>query len=279
MFPDRADRDETLEALADRLRRLPPPAVPAGLEARLLADIPAGRRPRRRLVRSWVAAAILVTAAAAAFFAVRLPRPAPPAVAGTGRPADDAPTLWRYEQALRRSDADAAVVLNQTMPTFEWPAPVSSAGRPSFRIEMSGRLINGVSWRTAGKRPPLADFTSHERSAKWANCACVAFALAPLGAAAADRPDGDLAANAALKYWQAFSTMPKVDDKTQPADLASMPLDDKACAARHCLRRLLPGADALRGRPVALRLGRSVWKRTASAPCCRTARQRAPWPA
>ena len=39
--------------------------------------------------------------------------------------------------------------------------------------------------------------------------------LALLGAAPAadDKSDADLAANAALKYWQAFATLPKLDEK------------------------------------------------------------------
>ena len=71
--------------------------------------------------RSWVAAAVLLAAAAAALFAVRLPQRPPEPAPPVKQPAADAPTLWRYEQALRRSDADAAVVLNRAMPPFEWP--------------------------------------------------------------------------------------------------------------------------------------------------------------
>ncbi len=95
MSPHRPDHDETLDALADRLRRLPPPPVPEGLEARLLAAIPAAPRRRVRLARSWIAAAVLLAAAAAVLLAVRLPPPEPPPIAPIERPADDAPTLWR----------------------------------------------------------------------------------------------------------------------------------------------------------------------------------------
>ena len=49
-------------------------------------------------------------------------------------------------------------------------------------------------------------------------------------AAAGDKTDADLAANAALKYWCAFSTMPKLDEAFQAADHRTMPLDDKAKA-------------------------------------------------
>ena len=121
MSPHRPDHDETLEALAGRLRRLPPPPVPGGLEARLLAAIPAAPRRRGRLARSWIAAAVLLAAAAAALLAVRLPQPGPPPTSSVRRPADDAPTLWRYEQALRQSDADVSVALDRAMPPFVWP--------------------------------------------------------------------------------------------------------------------------------------------------------------
>jgi hypothetical protein len=81
-------------------------------------------------------------------------------------------------------------------------------------------------------------------------------ALALLCAArafAADKPDADLAANAALKYWVAFSTMPKLDEKTQPADIQAMPLDDKAKA-------LLASADyALEQMHYGAALPRCVW--------------------
>ena len=135
MSPHRPNRDQTLEALANRLRRLPPPSIPEGLEARLLAAIPAMPRRRVRLARSWVAAAVLLAAAAAALLAVRVPRSEPPPVAPTKRPINDAPTLWRYEQALRRSDADAAVVVNLAMPPFEWPVAGTGPQLRSPRLD------------------------------------------------------------------------------------------------------------------------------------------------
>ena len=119
MTPHRPEPDETLEGLADRLRRLPPPPVPAGLEGRLLADIPS--RPHFRRLRFRLAAAALLAAAAAALFAVRLPqRAAAPAASGPP-PAKAAPTWWAYEQALRDPTADATVAANQMGPLFEWP--------------------------------------------------------------------------------------------------------------------------------------------------------------
>jgi hypothetical protein len=131
MPPHRPDHDETLEALADRLRRLPPPPVPAGLAARLLTSIPPAVRPQARRAPARIAAAVLLAAAAALLLAVRVPRPVPPPVPSVRRPADDAPTLWRFEQALRRSDADASVALGRAMPSFEWPVtgPAPHSGR------------------------------------------------------------------------------------------------------------------------------------------------------
>lgn len=66
-----------------------------------------------------------------------------------------------------------------------------------------------------------------------AKIASLVLGLAVLGAApapAADKPDADLGANAALKYWCAFSTMPKLDETFSAGDSRTMPLDDKAKA-------------------------------------------------
>jgi len=59
--------------------------------------------------------------------------------------------------------------------------------------------------------------------------------LVPGSASADERP---LAKNAALHYWRAFSTMPKVapDDEKQLANVLAMPLDDRA-------RALVAGAE------------------------------------
>ena len=72
MSPNQPENDETLEALAQRLRYLPPPPVPSGLEERLLATIPSRRRASR--ARFWQAASILLAAAACLLCALRLPR-------------------------------------------------------------------------------------------------------------------------------------------------------------------------------------------------------------
>lgn len=59
---------------------------------------------------------------------------------------------------------------------------------------------------------------------------CLAVFVLPLGAASADAPS-DLGANAALKYWQAFATLPKFTDDEQKklqADCLTMPLDAHA---------------------------------------------------
>jgi hypothetical protein len=73
MKPDRQHPHETpdLEAIEDRLRRLPAPRVPEGLEARLIAAFPArSALPVARAARRWrwaVAAAVAAAAAVACF--------------------------------------------------------------------------------------------------------------------------------------------------------------------------------------------------------------------
>ncbi len=125
MTNQQPERDETLEVLANRLRCLPPPPVPAALEGRLVAAIP--RRQRMPHARSWLAAAVLLASAACLLTSLRLPpgmvvepdsvtrNVAGSAVAGHG------PTLWTYEKALRRLDADASVTLDHIGPAFAWP--------------------------------------------------------------------------------------------------------------------------------------------------------------
>jgi hypothetical protein len=64
MPPERSEKPESLEA---RLRRLPPPPVPADLEARLLASIPERAPIRSRRWTWWTGA---LTALAAACFLI-----------------------------------------------------------------------------------------------------------------------------------------------------------------------------------------------------------------
>jgi hypothetical protein len=66
MPPERSEKPDSLEA---RLRRLPPPAVPAELEARLLAGIPA-----RALSRRWTWYAVTALAAACLLIALLWPK-------------------------------------------------------------------------------------------------------------------------------------------------------------------------------------------------------------
>ena len=120
----RPENDETLEALAHCLHRLPPPPVPSGLKGRLLAAIPSRRRERR--ARSWLAAVVLLAPAACLLLVLRLPRgvvePDPVKRDFTVRVvASRAPTLWTYEQALRQPPADASVMLDRARPAFAWP--------------------------------------------------------------------------------------------------------------------------------------------------------------
>jgi hypothetical protein len=70
----------------------------------------------------------------------------------------------------------------------------------------------------------------------------------PLTLAAADAP-ADLGANAALKYWQGFATLPKLTDaeQTRLGDCLTMPLDaptrETVAKARYALDMVRRGAD------------------------------------
>ena len=88
MSPNQPENDETLEALAQRLRYLPPPPVPSGLEERLLATIPSRRRASR--ARFWQAASILLAAAACL-----LSRAAPAATASLNSLRSEPLSLFR----------------------------------------------------------------------------------------------------------------------------------------------------------------------------------------
>ena len=108
---------------------------------------------------------------------------------------------------------------------------------------------------------------------KMGKSVCLALGLGLLYAApgVADQKAGaDLAANAALKYWQAFSTMPKLDENFQPGDVGTMPLDAKTkelvASADYALEQMHYGA-ALPQRWA------PAWRKTASAPGCRSARR------
>jgi hypothetical protein len=61
-------------------------------------------------------------------------------------------------------------------------------------------------------------------------CLAMTMLVFPLASARADAP-ADLGANAALKYWQAFATLPRFSDAEQKklgAECLTMPLDDHA---------------------------------------------------
>lgn len=79
-------------------------------------------------------------------------------------------------------------------------------------------------------------------------CLATAILALPLGHASADAP-ADLGANAALKYWQAFATLPKFTDAEQTklmAEHLTMPLDAQAresvSKAEYALRMMHHGA-------------------------------------
>ena len=80
-------------------------------------------------------------------------------------------------------------------------------------------------------------------------CLATALLVLPLGNATADAPS-DLGANAALKYWQAFATLPKFTDAEQTklmAEHLTMPLDAQAKEivnkAEYALRMMHHGAS------------------------------------
>src|SRR5438477_4090217 len=79
-------------------------------------------------------------------------------------------------------------------------------------------------------------------------CLAMILLVFPLGATFADAPP-DLGANAALKYWQAFATLPKFTDAEQTrlmAEHLTMPLDAQAkqtmSRAEYALRMMHHGA-------------------------------------
>jgi hypothetical protein len=79
-------------------------------------------------------------------------------------------------------------------------------------------------------------------------CLATAILVLPSGHASADAPT-DLGANAALKYWQAFATLPKFSDAEQTklmAEHLTMPLDAQAresvSKAEYALRMMHHGA-------------------------------------
>jgi hypothetical protein len=118
--------DRSLDSLEARLRALPPPPVPAGLEARLLAATPA-RLPTPR--RRWGARAIAVAGLAAAGLLAILAWPGrdgnnviigPPtsqtAAKVSPRPTEEPNSMAALLKAQR--DLDEA-----DPPSFTWPLP------------------------------------------------------------------------------------------------------------------------------------------------------------
>jgi hypothetical protein len=130
----RPNPDRSLEAVAARLRALPQPAVPDGVEARLLAAIPAGRPiPRRRRVL-WagmagaLAAACLLAALAWLGRDGKGPVPSPSMhesahAQGAGLPPalrpDHSAGIAPWLEARRALDGGE-------MPTFTWPLQKAS---------------------------------------------------------------------------------------------------------------------------------------------------------
>ena len=122
----RPDPDRSPESLEARLRALPQPPLPADLEARLLAAIPAARPIPRRLRGVWTG--VLVGLAAACLAAVlawprrdgRQPLPGPEKSEAahqlSPRAPDDSADIAAWLAA--RGNLDEAET-----PTFTWPLP------------------------------------------------------------------------------------------------------------------------------------------------------------
>jgi hypothetical protein len=137
MHPEkRPNPDRSLESLEARLRALPRPPIPADLEARLLATIPAKRSiVRSRGVRVGIIGAL---AAACLFVVIAWPR-------GDGDRSISRPkTIETTRQGLPRLPNDSAPIaslraVRQALdeaepPTFTWPLPEPSPVRFSTSI-------------------------------------------------------------------------------------------------------------------------------------------------
>jgi hypothetical protein len=136
MHPEkRPNPNRSLELLEARLRSLPQPPIPADLEARLLATIPAERSiPRRRWgVRVGVFGAL---AAACVLAVLAWPRPdgkhpSPKRNESTSqvthRPPDDSAHIASLRAARQVQDETEP-------PTFTWPLPEPSPMRFSTSI-------------------------------------------------------------------------------------------------------------------------------------------------
>src|SRR5262249_48766114 len=125
------------EALAARLRALPQPPVPADLEARLLATIPAAMPGPRRRRAVWVgvggalAAACLLAILAWSGHDREKPVPNPPTSASAfqapSRPPDGSAGSPDWLEARRNPDGP-------DMPPFTWPLEEKSAFKVSTSI-------------------------------------------------------------------------------------------------------------------------------------------------
>jgi hypothetical protein len=139
MHPERRPNpDRSAEALAARLRALPPPPVPAGLEARLLATIPAALPTPEPLPLSppegkgrgrWVVWVGVAGALAAACLLAILAwsgrdgnKPVP--TSPTRESAHQPPPLPREDSASIRAWRESRRVLDgEEPPPFTWPLP------------------------------------------------------------------------------------------------------------------------------------------------------------
>ena len=129
--------DRSPESLEARLRALPQPPVPAGLEARLLASIPTTRpipHPRRIL---WVGVAAAFTAAC--LLAVLAWPRRPSADSNPSAPSSDsaqqhAPALPEEPDRVAQLPLGRRVMEDADLPAFNWPLEKASPRKVSTAI-------------------------------------------------------------------------------------------------------------------------------------------------
>jgi hypothetical protein len=126
MHPERPPSpDRSPEELETRLRALPPPPVPAGLEARLLAAIPGQLPVPRRRWAVWAGvAAALAAACLLAVLAWRRERNDPVPGPDTGPSARVAPAWPETRRVQEGAD----------LPPFSWPLEETSPLKASTSI-------------------------------------------------------------------------------------------------------------------------------------------------
>jgi hypothetical protein len=137
MHPEkRPNPDPSLESLEARLRALPQPPIPADLEARLLATIPAKRSlPRRWGVRVGAIGALVAACLLVVIVWPRRDRDLPITRPNTIESVQKATPRPPDDSARMASMRSARIVFDEAEPsTFTWPLPEPSPIRFSASI-------------------------------------------------------------------------------------------------------------------------------------------------